>query len=386
MRNPLQILWYIRAIDGRIPWRKDGRFPLDHHRLRRLASTLDRAGYYGALTTATNKHDAFFQALSLIPYSERLRFLVPIYPGVIPPALLAEQALTFDDYSGGRLLFNQVNGDDPHLNRYGPQPSHDERYEVSAEYWSLFKRVYSGDLSAHKGKYFSYSAAHPGRIDEPPGAIQLPHTPLWGSGASKAGIHHAGKVLDTYLTFLQRPDKLRSQIEAARAVAAEHGRTLRVGTLGSVIVRESEEEAWAHAHWLVERTGVEAIVKFINARLGHFDRGALAEISSPDPQVQRRIDALRAGKLPTREDLEVYPNIWSGMTTWTSIDVFDKGWGTYIVGNPKQVAARIHELQDTLGIDTFILSGWPLIEEAERTAELLFPHLNLDRSLPILAS
>jgi alkanesulfonate monooxygenase len=52
------------------------------------------------------------------------------------------------------------------------------------------------------------------------------------------------------------------------------------------------------------------------------------------------------------------------------------GAGTALVGDPETVAARIKEYQD-LGIDTFILSGYPHLEEAYRFAELVFPLLKL---------
>ena len=44
------------------------------------------------------------------------------------------------------------------------------------------------------------------------------------------------------------------------------------------------------------------------------------------------------------------------------------------MGDAKTVAARIDEYAD-LGIDTFVLSGYPHLEEAYRFAELVFPLL-----------
>src|SRR5690606_3042988 len=115
--------------------------------------------------------------------------LIPIYPGVTPPSLLAQQALTFDDYSGGRLLFNLVNGTDKTLARYGVDVEHDERYEMSAEYWKLFKRLYKGENVTHRGKYFNISGRDSNVLlssNLPLGPVQSPCIPLWGAGASPA--------------------------------------------------------------------------------------------------------------------------------------------------------------------------------------------------------
>ena len=69
-------------------------------------------------------------------------------------------------------------------------------------------------------------------------------------------------------------------------------------------------------------------------------------------------------------NLEISPNLWAG------IGLVRSGAGTALVGDPSTVAQRMLEYAD-LGIDTFILSGYPHLEEAYRVAELLFPLLPL---------
>lgn len=71
-----------------------------------------------------------------------------------------------------------------------------------------------------------------------------------------------------------------------------------------------------------------------------------------------------------RSNLEVSPNLWAG------VGLVRGGAGTALVGDPDTVAKRIQEYAD-LGIETFILSGYPHLEEAYRTAELLFPKLSI---------
>lgn len=389
-----KVLWYISPVDGRYPWSEQGRYPLDHTRLRRLAQTIDRRGYYGALL-GTYAHDTYTIAASLFPFTEKLRFLLPIYPGVISPAYLAQQAATFEDLSGGRLIFNLVNGTDAISAYYGVRARREERYELSAEYWDLFRRLYHGEPVSEPGKYFDVTSLDSNETNADPAArtsvgispIQLPHTPLWGAGASPAGLDHTGRVVETYLAMWDRPDKLRAQIEAAKAAAAKHGRTIKVGVHGSVIVRETEEEAWAHAQWLLDRTGPDVLYGFADAALkGRYGiPGGIEGLSHDDPQVQFRIDAIRSRTTPRARDLEISPNLWSGITPWSPLDPLGHGWGTFIVGNPQQVAERIHELETDYGIDALILSNWPLIEEAERFADLVLPLLNLDYDAPALS-
>ena len=61
---------------------------------------------------------------------------------------------------------------------------------------------------------------------------------------------------------------------------------------------------------------------------------------------------------------------------WAGVGLVRGGAGTALVGDPQTVAARIKEYQD-VGVDTFIMSGYPHLEEAYRLAELVFPLLSL---------
>jgi len=80
--------------------------------------------------------------------------------------------------------------------------------------------------------------------------------------------------------------------------------------------------------------------------------------------------ALHGGK---RDKLEIYPNLWAG------VGLVRGGAGTALVGNPEQVANLMKEYI-ALGIDRFILSGYPHLEECYRFAELVFPLLPLKQT------
>ena len=91
--------------------------------------------------------------------------------------------------------------------------------------------------------------------------------------------------------------------------------------------------------------------------------------SRMDSVGQQRMAQLHGGR---RDKLEISPNLWAG------VGLVRGGAGTALVGDPETVAARIREYQG-VGIDTFILSGYPHLEEAYRFAELVFPLLKLER-------
>ncbi|WP_338837645.1 LLM class flavin-dependent oxidoreductase [Gordonia polyisoprenivorans] len=391
-----KVLWYISPVDGRYPWAEDGRYPVDHSRLQRLAQTIDRRGYYGALL-GTYAHDVWTTASTLLPPTQRLRFLLPVYPGVISPTYLAQQALTFEDHSGGRLLFNAVKGTESISRSFGLNISNDVRYAVSEEYWELFKKVYQGKPITEPGKCWDLTELAEGAPTEVDGVngtealglgpIQLPHTPIWGAAASPAGIEHSARVLDEFLAFWDRPDKLAKLFGDVKKAAAAQGRQVKLGVHGSVIERETEEEAWAHAQWLLDQTTGPGLRAFADAALQGRQGvpGGVEDLSSDDPQVQFRIDTLKASRVPKARDLEIAPNLWSGVTPWSPLDPQGAGWGTFIVGDPKQVADRIHELEEEYSIDSLILSNWPLAEEAERFADLVLPLLDLDHDAPALS-
>src|SRR5690606_36778886 len=170
----------------------------------------------------------------------------------------------------------------------------------------------------------------------------------------------AAEQVDVYLTWGEPPAQVAEKIADIRARAASKGRTVRFGIRLHVIVRETEQQAWQAAEELIEHLDDDTIAR------------AQSAFSRFDSEGQRRMAALHQGK---RENLEVSPNLWAG------VGLVRGGAGTALVGDPQTVAERMREYE-ALGIETFILSGYPHLEEAYRTAELLFPQLSLNSAQP----
>jgi alkanesulfonate monooxygenase len=183
--------------------------------------------------------------------------------------------------------------------------------------------------------------------------VQKPYPEIWFGGSSAAGHQVAAEHVDVYLTWGEPPADVASKLAEVQALAAVRGRELRFGLRVHVIVRETEREAWAAADDLIRYVTDESIA------------AAQKSFARFDSVGQKRMAQLHDGR---RESLEISPNLWAG------VGLVRGGAGTALVGDPETVAARLLEYA-SLGIDTFILSGYPHLEEAYRVAELLFPLL-----------
>lgn len=136
----MNVFWYMCAPDGAYPWQPEGSRKVDLGYYKQLALAYDQLGYTGALF-ATGAHDVWVLAGALLSYTERLKFLVAIHPGLVAPTLLAKMAATLQEFSRGRLLINVVSGDAKMLGAYGMTMPHDERYDMADEYLQIWHRL-----------------------------------------------------------------------------------------------------------------------------------------------------------------------------------------------------------------------------------------------------
>jgi len=350
----MQVLWFIPTHgDGRYLATSIGGRSTNFSYLRQIAQSVDHLGYYGALLpTGRSCEDAWIVASTLVTHTERMRFLVAIRPGLTSPGVAARMAATFDRLSNGRLLINVVTGGDPvELAGDGVHLSHDDRYRLTDEFLSVWRGVSSGEDVTFKGDFLDVRG---GKLMFP--SVQKPYPPLWFGGSSPIAQEIAAKHVDVYLTWGEPPAQVAEKIAAVRKLAEQQGRTLRFGIRLHVIVRETASAAWDAANDLIRYVDEDAIA------------AAQKAYARMDSSGQQRMTQLHGGD---REALEISPNLWAG------IGLVRGGAGTALVGDPDTVAARMLEYS-ALGIDSFILSGYPHLEEAYRVAELLFPRLPLE--------
>lgn len=349
----LNLFWFLPTHgDGHYLGTDYGSRPVDHAYLQQIAQAADRIGFSGVLIpTGRSCEDAWLVAASLIPVTQRLKFLVALRPSVTSVTVAARQAATLDRLSNGRALFNLVTGSDPQeLAGDGVFLDHTERYAASSEFTHVWRRLLEGETVDFQGEHVHVRGA---KLFFPP--VQQPRPPLYFGGSSDVAQDLAAEQVDLYLTWGEPPEQVKEKIAQVRAKAAAHGRSVRFGIRLHVIVRETTAEAWQAANNLISHLDDETIAK------------AQAAFARQDSVGQQRMAALHNGQ---RGNLEISPNLWAGP------GLVRGGAGTALVGDGPTVAARINEYA-ALGIDSFILSGYPHLEEAYRVGELLFPHLDV---------
>jgi alkanesulfonate monooxygenase len=350
----MQICWFIPTTgDGRYLGSSHQSRVTDYAYLRQIAQAVDDLGFYAVLLPTGNScEDAWVVASTLMPSTRQLRFLVAIRPGIMTPTVAARMTATFDRLSAGRLLINVVTGGDPQeAAAEGVFLSHDERYEVTDEFLHIWRNVLAGETYTYKGKHLQVEKA---RVYYP--ALQHPHPPLYLGGSSEAAMKIAAEHIDFYLTWGEPPALVAEKIARVREMAQSKGRTVRFGIRLHVIVRETATEAWQAANDLIKYIDKETIER------------AHQGLAKFDSEGQKRMASLVQGSIA---NLEVSPNLWAG------IGLVRSGAGTALVGDAATVAQRMLEYAD-LGIESFILSGYPHLEEAYRVAELLFPLLPIN--------
>ena len=355
----LNIYWFIPTFgDSRYIGSREGSRVTDLDYIKQLGIATDTLGYDGVLIpTGRLCEDPWIVATSLLSITQKLKFLVALRPGLLQPSLAARITSSFDRLSNGRLAINLVvGGDSTELKGDGIYHTSEERYEAAGEFVDLWKDILN---TGFKKNFVNFEGKHYKVTDSKllfP-SVQNPHPPLFFGGSSEEARDLAAQKVDLYITWGEKPADVKEKIEDLRKRAANYGRELKFGVRLHVIVRETEEKAWEAAEELISKLDDETIEQ------------AHKVLNNRESVGQKRMTALtNGGKARTRKELEISPNLWAG------IGLAREGCATALVGDPKIVAERIKEYAD-MGVDTFVFSGYPHLEEAYRFAELVFPLL-----------
>ena len=321
--------------------------------LRRVAETAERNGFHSLLIPTRFANGLFEEtaplaetwttAAALAAVTSRIRFLIAVRPGFISPGLFGQMAATLDGISGGRVDLNVVPGGiQGDFERFGERADHATRYERAEEFIAALRALwrkpepvdFDGEFVKLRG-----AMAVPGVVNGGP--------KFYLGGASERALDLAGKQSDVYLAWILPKDDIAAHIARADAKFESAGRRASYGLRTHVIIRRTEREAWDAANELLSQAA-DAV------------RAQRQTAFSGTAMVGQRSQAQAA------ERHMLAPRLWNGIST------VRVNCGTAIVGTPEQAARDLLDYWK-LGIDEFILSGFPHVEECDRAANELLP-------------
>lgn len=276
--------------------------------------------------------------------TRRIRLLMAVRIGETWPPQLARQIATLDRILGGRLTVNIISSDMP-----GEKMDSEPRYRRTVEAMHILKTLLSGQHLSHQGEHYQFDIDPP-RVSTVSG--QCP--PLYFGGLSPAARDAAAEGCDVYLMWPETLQGATDLIADMTARAAKRNRTLKYGFRCHVVVRETEAEARAAADRLLSKLDTQTGDAIRNKSLDAQTFGVARQAEL------REASAANEGYI---ED-----NLWTGIGRARS------GCGAAIVGDPDQVVAKLKAYQ-ALGIDAFILSGYPHVNECDMFARYVLPRL-----------
>ncbi|WBO22818.1 LLM class flavin-dependent oxidoreductase [Sphingomonas abietis] len=283
-------------------------------------------------------------AAAIAPMLKRIALLMAVRVGESWPPQLARQIATIDRILGGRLAVNIISSDLP-----GETLPSAARYRRTIEAMHILKTLLNGQSLDHDGEFWTL------KIDPPRiGTVSGKAPPLYFGGLSEDAREAAAQGCDVYLMWPDRIEAVQAIIADMRGRAAKHGRTLRFGYRAHVVVRDTEAEA---------RTAADRLLSKLDASEGAAIRAKSLDSQSVGVAAQA---ALREG---AADDGYAEAHLWTGIGRARS------GAGAAIVGDPDQVFAKLQAYR-AMGIEAFILSGYPHAAEADLFARHVLPRLD----------
>lgn len=283
-------------------------------------------------------------AAAIAPMLTRMALLMAVRIGESWPPQLARQIATIDRMLGGRLKVNIISSDMP-----GETMASEPRYARTVEAMHILKTLLNGEPLDHQGEFWQLKLDPP-RI----GTLSGKAPQLYFGGLSPAARDAAARGCDVFLMWPDKRETVADIIADMRARAAAEGRTLRFGYRAHVVVRDTEAEA---------RIAADRLLSKLDAA-----QGAAIRAKSLDSQ-SAGVAAQAALRDNAGDDGYAEANLWTGIGRARS------GCGAAIVGDPDQVLAKLNDYR-SMGIEAFILSGYPHAAEADLFARHVLPKID----------
>ncbi len=348
MNSPCEISWFSALCDDDYEFLgvPDPALASSWEHCRNIVLAAEEGGFDNILLPSGYQLglDTTVFAGAIAALTRSIRLLMAVRIGESWPPQLARQIATLDRILGGRLTINIISSDMP-----GEKMDSEPRYARTVEVMKILKTLLGGDALHHQGEHYHLDLSPP-RITTLSGKCP----PLYFGGLSPAAREAAAEASDVYLMWPETVQGAKELVDDMTARAAKFGRTLKYGFRSHVIVRETEAEARAAADRLLAK---------LDAETGAAIRNKSLDAQTAGVARQAELRAQAAGN-----DGYIEANLWTGIGRARS------GCGAAIVGDPDQILAKI-EAYRAIGIDAFILSGYPHIAECDLFARHVLPRI-----------
>ena len=347
-RPPCEVSWFSALCDDDYEFLgvQDARLQSSWDHCRDIVLQAESGGFDNILLPSGYELglDTTAFAAAVATQVRKIRLLMAVRVGEMWPPQLARQIATIDRILGGRLTVNIISSDLP-----GEKLASAPRYARTVEAMSILRTMLNGEALDHQGEFWKLKLDPP-RISTTSGKAPF----LYFGGLSEDAREAAARGADVYLMWPDRKEAVADIIADMKARATRHGRTLRFGYRAHVIVRDTESEARASADRLLSK---------LDAQSGAAIKARSLDAASAGVQAQA---ALRQ---TAGDDGYAEAHLWTGVGRARS------GCGAAIVGDPDQVLAKLNNYRD-MGIEAFILSGYPHAAEADLFARHVLPNIN----------
>jgi len=352
MNTPVEVSWFSALCDDDYEFLgvPDTNLASSWEHCRNIVLAAEKGGFDNILLPSgyTLGLDTTAFASAIAALTSRIKLLMAVRIGESWPPQLARQIATLDQISGGRLNINIISSDLP-----GDKMDSEPRYRRTVEAMQILKTLLNGEHLSIDGAHYKIEIDPP-RMTTVSGKCP----PLYFGGLSPAAKDAAAEGCDVYLMWPETVQGAKYLVDDMTARAAKFGRTLKYGFRAHVIVRETEAEARAYANRLLSK---------LDADQGEAIRNKSLDTQTFGVAHQAELRAQAAANDGYLED-----NLWTGIGRARS------GCGAAIVGDPDQVLAKINAYR-AVGIEAFILSGYPHINECDMFARYVLPKLDHGR-------
>ena len=295
--------------------------------------------------------DTLAFAAGIAPMLKRMRLLAAIRCGEMWPPQLARQLATIDQ------MAERPADRQHHLQRHARRDPR-QRPALPAHRRNHAHPAHPAERRGARFRRRVLQAEGGGRRASRTVSGKSPQ--FYFGGLSEDAREAAAKGCDVYLMWPDKQEAVKEILADMTARATRHGRKLKFGYRVHVVVRETESEA---------RVAADRLLSHLDAPAGDAIRAK--SLDSQSVGVRRQAE-LREG---ASDDGYAEANLWTGIGRARS------GCGAAIVGDPDQVLAKLQAYQ-AMGIDAFILSGYPHAAEADLFARHVLPRLNHAPLLP----